>query len=206
MSKFLIAGLGNIGSDYHQTRHNIGFDVLDKLASELNTSFENQRYGAIAQGSLKGKTFILLKPATFMNLSGQAVRFWLQKEKLDAATQLLVVCDDLNLDFGVTRLKPNGSAGGHNGLKNIEELLESNKYPRLRVGIGNKFLQGQQVDFVLGKWGNEEQEKLPMLLQHCADAVKNFCLAGLEWTMNRYNKNALLPPPPKKEKPSEDIK
>jgi PTH1 family peptidyl-tRNA hydrolase len=188
--KFLIAGLGNIGAEYEETRHNVGFDVVDRMAGELGAAFENERYGWVARANHKGKTFILLKPTTYMNLSGSAVRYWMQKEKIEAP-QILVVCDDLNLTFGMTRMKANGSAGGHNGLKHIEETLGNGNYPRMRVGIGNEYAKGRQVDFVLGKWADEEKELLPTLLQHCAEAAKNFGLSGIEWTMNRYNKNAL---------------
>lgn len=204
--KYLITGLGNMGPDYDGTRHNIGFDVVDYLASEMGASFQDARYGFVAQVKHKGRTLILLKPTTYMNLSGQAVRYWLQKEKIPIE-RLLVIVDDLQLSFGTVRLKDKGGAGGHNGLKNIEQLLSTNQYPRLRFGIGNKYPKGQQVRFVLGHWNDREKDKLPKIIQHAAEAIKGFSTIGLARTMNQYNKDVLKAPKPKKKKtppPSSD--
>jgi peptidyl-tRNA hydrolase, PTH1 family len=185
--KFLIAGLGNIGSDYEGTRHNIGFDVVDALARRFDAKFESDTHGLLAQFKHKGKTFILLKPTTYMNLSGKAVRYWLQKEKIQQ-DNLLVVVDELNLDFGKQRIRPKGSDGGHNGLKSIDELLGNPNYARLRVGIGNNFPKGRQADYVLGEWTKEEAEKIPEILPLSCEIVLSFATIGLEMTMNQYNK------------------
>ncbi|MDR2840088.1 MAG: aminoacyl-tRNA hydrolase, partial [Paludibacter sp.] len=155
--KFLIVGLGNIGSEYQNTRHNIGFKILDALAKASNIFFEDKRYGAVAEMRLKNKTLILLKPSTFMNLSGMAVRYWLQKENIPLEN-LLVVVDDLALPFGLLRLKPSGSNAGHNGLGNIQELLGTQQYARLRFGLGNNYPSGAQINFVLSEWTNEEND------------------------------------------------
>lgn len=185
--KYLIAGLGNIGAEYSGTRHNIGFDIIDSLAAQFGVSYKSDRYGFVGTLKHKGSTFILLKPTTYMNLSGQAVRYWMQKEKIELP-RVLVVLDDLNIKFGDVRLKPKGSAGGHNGLKNIEELLKTNEYARLRIGIGDAFNRGRQVNFVLGKWSNEEEDKLPAIIEHAAKGVLNFGLIGLEKAMGEVNK------------------
>jgi len=205
--KYLIAGLGNIGPDYNGTRHNIGFDVVDYLAAKFDVSYKSERYGFVGSFRHKGRTFILLKPTTYMNLSGQAIRYWMQKEKIKSSN-LMVVLDDLNIQFGAVRIKSKGGAGGHNGLKNIEQLLNSAQYPRLRVGIGNKYSKGRQVDFVLGKWTAEEEEQLSLVIKHSIDAILSFGSIGLERTMNQYNKNVLAPPKAKKKKkaPVEDNK
>jgi PTH1 family peptidyl-tRNA hydrolase len=184
--KYLIVGLGNIGAEYHNTRHNIGFSVLDAFAEASNTVFTEQRYGAVAKCNIKNRSLILLKPSTFMNLSGNAVRYWLQKENIPVENMLVIV-DDLALPFGTLRLKKQGSDAGHNGLKNIQEILGSNVYPRLRFGIGNNFSKGQQIDFVLGKWTAEEQEALVPRIDIAAEIIKSFCLAGIEITMTQYN-------------------
>lgn len=186
--KFLITGLGNIGTEYSGTRHNIGFDVVDFLALKFDVSFKSVRYGFLGAFKHKGRFFYLLKPNTYMNLSGQAVRYWLQKEKINTKN-LLVVSDDLNINFGQVKIKAKGSAGGHNGLKNIEQLLGSSAYPRLRVGIGDRFSKGRQVDFVLGKWSDEEGIILQEIISHAADAVLSFGSIGLERTMNSFNKD-----------------
>lgn len=185
--KYLIAGLGNKGAEYDDTRHNIGFDVIDYLAEKHEISLDNLRYGAVGKFKTKGRIFILLKPNTYMNLSGNAVSFWLKKEKIKQEN-LLVVSDDLNLDFGKVRLKPKGSAGGHNGLKHIEQVLSSVEYARVRVGIGNQYSKGRQVDFVLGKWTEKERDNLNAVIKHSADAVVSFGTIGLARTMNAYNK------------------
>lgn len=184
--KYLIVGLGNIGSEYEHTRHNIGFDILDAFAEASNVFFENQRYGAVATCRLKGRTLLLLKPSTFMNLSGNAVRYWMQQEKI-ALENVLVVVDDLALPFGTLRLKGNGSDAGHNGLKNINEILGTQNYARLRFGVGNDFSKGYQVEYVLSRFPIEEQELLPARLEKAGEIIKSFCLAGLQTTMNQFN-------------------
>ena len=201
--KYLITGLGNIGVEYNGTRHNIGFDVVDYLAAKFEASYKNNRYGFTASFRYKGRTFVLLKPTTYMNLSGQAVRYWLQKEKIKQQN-LMVISDDLNIQFGQVKIKPKGSAGGHNGLKNIEQLLKTNQYPRLRVGIGNNYSKGRQVDFVLGKWAEDEWPLLDKVIQHAANAVIAFASIGIERSMNQYNKDLNKPqstPKNKQQKP-----
>lgn len=185
--KYLIVGLGNMGADYDHTRHNIGFDVVDVLAKEFEVSFKNDTLGDLAEFRHKGRTFVLLKPSTYMNLSGKAVRYWLQKKKIQKAN-LLVILDDLNLPFGKQRLRAKGSDGGHNGLKNIDQLNGGNNYARLRIGIGNEFSKGKQINYVLGKWTSEEETALPELLKYAADTVKSFATIGIARTMNQYNK------------------
>jgi PTH1 family peptidyl-tRNA hydrolase len=184
--KYLIAGLGNIGAEYRNTRHNIGFNVLDALAGASNVVFEDVRYGAVGELSLKGRKLILLKPSTYMNLSGNAVRYWMTKENIPLEN-VLVVVDDLALPFGVLRLKQKGSDAGHNGLKNIQEVVGTNAYSRLRFGIGNDFPKGRQIDFVLGQWSDEELVALQPRIEIACDIIKSFCLAGIQNTMNQYN-------------------
>ena len=184
--KYLIVGLGNIGDEYAATRHNIGFRVLDALAKASNLVFEDRRYGFVAEMRLKGRSLLLLKPSTYMNLSGNAVRYWLQKEKIPVEN-LLVVVDDLALPFGTLRLKPRGSDAGHNGLKHIQQILGGDGYARLRFGIGNDFPRGGQIDYVLGAFTPEEEELLPAKLERAGEIVKEFCLAGIDTAMNRYN-------------------
>jgi PTH1 family peptidyl-tRNA hydrolase len=186
MSKFLIVGLGNIGSEYKNTRHNIGFDVLDFLAKEEGFSFSEGRLADVAQLKLKGKPIVLIKPTTYMNLSGKAVNYWLQQEKINIEN-LLVIVDELALPLGKIRINPKGSDGGHNGLKNIQETLNTTQYSRLRFGIGNEFSKGKQVDFVLGKWTDDEQQLLKDRIKLAADAIKSFAFIGLERTMNSFN-------------------
>ena len=186
MKKFLIVGLGNIGSEYANTRHNIGFKVLDYLANKEGVSFQTVKLGEIAELKIKGRTLLLLKPNTYMNLSGKAVKYWLEKENIEKEN-MLVITDDLNLAFGTIRIKTKGSDGGHNGLKNIQLLLNSTEYPRFRFGISDAFKKGQQVNYVLGEWDAEEKEKLKERLQLSSDIVKSFALAGLNNTMNTYN-------------------
>lgn len=185
--KYLIIGLGNMGPDYDDTRHNIGFDVVDYLAEEAGVSFKNDTLGDIASFKHKGRTFILLKPSTFMNRSGKAVRYWMQKEKVEKSN-ILVIVDDLNLPFGKQRLRGKGSDGGHNGLKDIDQMTGGNNYSRLRVGIGDDFHKGQQINFVLGKWSEEERKDLPEIIQFAADTAKAFGTIGLNHTMNQYNR------------------
>ena len=184
--KYLIAGLGNIGAEYQNTRHNIGFNVLDSLARASNVVFEDQRYGAVGEISLKGRKLILLKPSTYMNLSGNAVRYWMMKENIPLEN-LLVVVDDLALPFGTLRLKQKGSDAGHNGLKSIQEMLGTSDYARLRFGLGNDFPKGRQIDFVLGYWSEEEWLELKPRIEIACDIIKSFCLAGIQNTMNQYN-------------------
>lgn len=184
--KYLIVGLGNIGNEYAHTRHNIGFDTLDAFAEASNVFFENKRYGAIATLRLKGHQLILLKPSTYMNLSGNAVRYWMQQENIPVE-QILVVVDDLSLPFGTLRLKAKGSDAGHNGLKNIQELLSTQSYARLRFGIGNDFPKGMQVDYVLGKFSAEEEVVKKERIMVACDIIKSFCLSGIQITMNQFN-------------------
>ncbi len=185
--KYLIVGLGNIGNEYHNTRHNIGFKVLDALADASNISFEDKRYGMIGEYKFKGRTFVLLKPSTFMNRSGLAIDFWMKKSKV-SIDKLLVIVDDIALPFGAIRIRPKGGDGGHNGLSNINQIIGSNKYARVRFGIGNSFYPGQQVDYVLGKWSNDEEKQLPALIDHSIETIKSFGTIGLELTMTRLNK------------------
>jgi PTH1 family peptidyl-tRNA hydrolase len=183
---FLIVGLGNIGVKYESTRHNIGFKALDFVAEQSSAFFTPERYGEISTFKYKGKNIYLLKPNTFMNLSGSAVRYWLTKLKIDIKN-LLVVTDDLNLEVGNLRMKKNGSDGGHNGLKNIQQMLSTNQYPRLRIGVGNNFPKGKQIDYVLGKWTEEEHTILDQKMEIIKDMVLSFCFAGIDNTMNKYN-------------------
>ncbi len=185
--KYLIVGLGNIGDEYCDTRHNIGFRVLDALAKASNVVFSDGRYGATATLSLKGRQLILLKPSTYMNLSGNAVRYWMQQEKVSLENVLIVV-DDLALPFGALRLKGKGSDAGHNGLKHIAATLGTQNYARLRFGIGNDFPRGGQIDFVLGQFTEEDMKTMDERVTMAIDIIKSFCLAGLDITMNQYNK------------------
>ncbi len=185
--KYLIAGLGNIGHEYEDTRHNIGFMILDALAKASNVVFTDKRYGNIAELKLKNKQLVLLKPSTYMNLSGNAIRYWLQKENIPVEN-LLVVVDDLALPFGSLRLKPKGSDAGHNGLKHIQQILGTTQYNRLRFGIGSEYPPGWQVDFVLSPFTEEEQKLLPERIEKAEEIIKSFCLAGVQITMNQFNK------------------
>lgn len=184
--KFLIVGLGNIGPEYVNTRHNIGFKIVDYVASKNSVSFETVKLGSIAEFSIKGRKIILLKPNTYMNLSGKAVQYWMQKENI-AKENILVITDDLNLGFGTIRIKAKGSDGGHNGLKNIQLILNTSEYPRFRFGISDEFKKGQQVDYVLGEWNDVEKEKLPERFEVAKQIVESFALAGLNETMNNFN-------------------
>jgi len=186
MKKFLIVGLGNIGSEYQNTRHNIGFKILDYFASKESCSFQTMKLGDVAEYSIKGRKLILLKPNTYMNLSGKAVKYWMEKENIEKEN-MLVITDDLNLSFGSIRIKAKGSDGGHNGLKNIQLLLNTTEYPRFRFGISDQFKKGQQVDYVLGEWDKEENEKLSVRLELAHKIIQSFALAGLSNTMNEYN-------------------
>lgn len=184
--KYLIVGLGNIGEEYKKTRHNIGFEVLDAMVKASNSSFSDKRYGFVAILKHKGRIFVCLKPNTYMNLSGKAVNYWLQKEKIPIKN-LLVVVDDLAIPFGTIRIKSKGNNGGHNGLKNIDELLGTNNYSRLRFGIGNEFGQGQQVNYVLSKWSEDEEKQLEERIKKMSEAVYSFGSIGIERTMNFFN-------------------
>lgn len=185
--KYLIAGLGNIGAEYAYTRHNVGFQVVDLLAQDAGAAWEPEHLGAVARVKHKGRTLVLLKPSTYMNRSGKAVRYWLQKEKIETSN-LLVILDEINLPFGKQRLRPSGSDGGHNGLKDIDAMLGHNNYARLRIGIGADFPKGRQAEFVLSDWNEEEQAKLPEILKTAAETVRSFVAIGLQQTMNLYNK------------------
>lgn len=184
--KFLIVGLGNIGAEYRNTRHNIGFKVLDAFAEVSNTSFSTQRYGDIAQVRVKNKQLILLKPSTYMNLSGEAVRYWMNKENIPLEN-ILVIVDDLALPFGSIRIKGKGSDGGHNGLKNIADMLCTQNYARIRFGIGNDFPKGAQIEYVLGNFSEEQEKLMPERIAVAIDAIKAYCLSGLTFAMNNYS-------------------
>lgn len=198
--KYLIVGLGNPGAQYDATRHNVGFDVIDYLAAQKEVTFNKERHAWVGQFKHRGRAYILVKPTTYMNLSGQAVRYWMQKEKIKP-DNLLVILDDLNIAFGQVRLKTKGSAGGHNGLKDIEATLQSKQYARLRIGIGEQYRKGQQVDFVLGKWTPKEAEQLPKIVAHAAEGVLQFGSIGAARAMNGINKDVLKTSLPKKEAP-----
>ena len=193
MDKYLIVGLGNVGAEYDMTRHNAGFIVLDAFAKASNIVFDDRRYGFVAETSLKGRKVILLKPSTYMNLSGNAVRYWLNKENIDQS-RLLVVSDDVALPLGQFRLKASGSNGGHNGLGHIQQLI-GQQYARLRMGIGNDFPQGMQVDWVLGRFSDEQLQQLQPAVDVAVEIIKSFVLAGIDVTMNQYNKLGRRPTP-----------
>lgn len=184
--KFIIAGLGNIGPEYAGTRHNVGFDIADELVREAETTYEMDRYAFRSVIRWKGRQLIVLKPTTYMNLSGKAVRYWMAKENVDIQ-HLLVLVDDMALPFGTIRLKGKGSDGGHNGLRDIQDEIGTTKYARLRFGIGDDFGRGGQVNYVLGRWDGREEEQLPGRIKTAADVVRSFCSIGLERTMNQYN-------------------
>ena len=186
MSKFLVVGLGNIGSEYDNTRHNIGFMILDALAKASNIFFTSDRLASIAELKWKGKTIILVKPTTFMNLSGKAVNYWLQAEKIPREN-LLVITDDIALPLGTLRLKGKGSDGGHNGLKNINEVLASQEYARLRFGVGSEFAKGKQVNYVLGEWSKDELTQLNPRIETSSDIIRSFASIGLQLTMTNFN-------------------
>ncbi|MDA8874258.1 aminoacyl-tRNA hydrolase [Winogradskyella sp.] len=186
MKKYLIVGLGNIGEKYENTRHNIGFKILNHYASSNNFTFETDKLGDIAYHKIKGRTLVFLKPSTYMNLSGKAIKYWMNKEKIPL-DNLLVVTDDLNLSFGAIRLKSKGSDGGHNGLKDTQEKLQTTKYNRFRFGISSDFSKGRQVDYVLGNWSEEENDSLKERLKISNQIIESFVLSGLKNTMNDYN-------------------
>ena len=186
MKKYLIVGLGNIGEKYNETRHNIGFKVLNELANEYKATFETDKLGSLAQFRFKGRTFILLKPSTYMNLSGKAVKYWMDKEKI-SIENLLIVTDDLNIDFGTIRIKPKGSAGGHNGLKDINEKFGHQNYARFRFGVGADYPKGRQVDFVLSEWSKEETSQLIERIPVACNLITSFGTAGMANTMSDFN-------------------
>lgn len=186
MEKYLIVGLGNPGDEYVETRHNTGYMVVDAFAREAGVTFADRRYGYVAETSLRGRKLFLLKPTTYMNLSGNAVRYWLGKENIDQS-HMLVVVDDIALPLGTIRIKAAGSGGGHNGLGHIEQLIGP-QYARMRMGIGNDFPRGMQIDWVLGKYDDEEKSKLQPAIDRAVEAIKSFVLAGIDLTMNQFNK------------------
>jgi len=186
MKKFLIVGLGNIGSEYEETRHNIGFKILDFLAEQKEFTFESAKLGDIATFKHKGKSVLCLKPSTYMNLSGKAVKYWMEKENI-ALENVLIVTDDINLTFGTLRLKTKGSDGGHNGLKDIQSILQTSQYNRFRFGVGSDFSKGKQVDYVLGKWNDEEISVMPERLKKSTELILSFVFAGIKNTMNQFN-------------------
>ena len=185
-NKFLIVGLGNIGAEYVNTRHNIGFKIVDFFAKKESVTFETVKLGALAEFKFKGRTFLLLKPNTYMNLSGKAVLYWMDKENIPLEN-VLVITDDLNIPFGTIRIKPKGSDGGHNGLKNINLILNTQNYTRFRFGISDEFKKGKQIDYVLGEWDDAEKTKLPERLELASEIIKSFGTAGLENTMTAFN-------------------
>jgi len=184
--KYLVTGLGNVGDEYHETRHNIGFMILDALAKASHISFSDKRYGYVADYRYKGRTFILLKPGTYVNLSGKAVNYWMQKESVPIEN-LLILADDLSLPYGTIRLRARGGDGGHNGLASIIENLGHQDFARLRFGIGGDYPYGTQVDYVLGKWNPEERDMLPERIALCHEIIRSFGTTGIERTMNAYN-------------------
>ena len=184
--KYLIAGLGNIGSEYENTRHNIGFDVLNVLAKEFDAKFETKRLASVASFRYKSRTFVLIKPTTYMNLSGRSLKYWMDIEKIKLEN-VLVVTDDLDLDLGVLRMRPKGSAGSHNGLENIIQVLGQSNFARLRFGIGNGFSRGRQVDYVLGQWKASEQALVEEKIDIATELIKSFTTIGLQRTMNLFN-------------------
>tara|TARA_Y100001978_G_scaffold82016_1_gene73483 strand:+ start:205 stop:789 length:585 start_codon:yes stop_codon:yes gene_type:complete len=190
MNKYLILGIGNIGSEYENTRHNIGFDVLDKLAVELKVNFDSVKLAFRAEGKYKGKKLILIKPNNYVNNSGKSLSYWMKKEKVDT-NNILVVCDDLNLYFGNIKIKSKGNSGGHNGLKDIEKFLGNSYYSRIRIGISNN-KNVSMTDYVLGKWTAEEQLKIPLLTIKSIEVIFSFLQTGLERTMNFYNKKNFI--------------
>ncbi|MGN6509004.1 MAG: aminoacyl-tRNA hydrolase, partial [Chitinophaga sp.] len=184
--KYLIVGLGNIGTEYHHTRHNIGFDVADAFAAKHGAAFRSDRLADVAEVKWKGRIFIVIKPTTYMNLSGRAVKYWMDKEKIPLEN-VLVIMDELALPLDVIRLRPGGSDAGHNGLKSIQESIGTNQYPRLRFGIGNDFPKGRQIDYVLGKWSAKEEPVVQQKIDKCTEVVESFASIGLQRSMNNYN-------------------
>lgn len=187
MSKFLIVGLGNIGAEYAGTRHNIGFDMADALAGKLGAQFRSDRLADVAECRWKSKLLVVIKPTTYMNLSGKALKYWMDKEKI-SLENVMVLVDDLALPFEVMRLRPSGSAAGHNGLTNIQEVLGTDLYPRLRFGIGSNYPKGHQVDFVLGKWQSDEQPLVKLKIEKSLEIIESFVFRGIGRTMTDFNK------------------
>lgn len=187
MSKFLVVGLGNIGAEYAGTRHNIGFDIADAMAAKYGTMFRVDRLAEVAEAKWKGKQLIIIKPTTYMNLSGKAVKYWMDKEKI-SLNNVLVIVDDLALTLAKLRIRGSGSDAGHNGLKSIQEVLQTDQYPRLRFGIGNNFPKGRQVDFVLGRWAQDELPVVKQKVEKCVEIIESFATIGIERTMNEANK------------------
>jgi PTH1 family peptidyl-tRNA hydrolase len=186
MKKFLIVGLGNPGPKYEKTRHNVGFRIIENLAEEHETIFESNKLADVCNIKVKGRMFFLIKPMTYMNLSGKAVNYWMEKEKIDVKN-VLIITDDINLDFGTIRIKGKGSHGGHNGLKNIQEILNTSNYPRFRFGVGSEFSKGRQIDYVLGEWETEDKKLLDERIRTSNKAIISFGLAGINNTMNDFN-------------------
>ncbi len=193
--KYLIVGLGNIGDEYSDTRHNIGFTVLDAMAKASNTVFKDKRYGFVCSLKYKGRDFILLKPSTFMNLSGNAVRYWMNKENI-TVENLLIIVDDIALPLGSFRMRPSGSDGGHNGLAHINSILATDQYTRIRIGIGNDFRRGSQVNYVLGTWDDDEKKLLSERIPVVIEMIRSFGTAGVEITMTAFNKKGKFPDNP----------
>jgi len=187
MKKFLIVGIGNIGKEYHNTRHNVGFKIIDYFIEEFHKNYETKKYGQVSKFNYKSSSIILLKPSTYVNLSGKAVSYWLKKEKIDIRN-LLVISDDLNLDFGTIRIKSKGSDGGHNGLKNITQILNTSNYTRFRFGIGGNFKKGRQSDYVLSKWNDNEISEFILLESSFVEIIKSFITNGVDVTMNKFNR------------------
>lgn len=202
--KYLIVGLGNIGEGYKDTRHNIGFTVLDAIAMASNISFTDRRYGAVCRVRYKGRELILLKPSTYMNLSGNAVSYWLKKENIPVENMLVIV-DDIALPLGSIRMRPKGSDGGHNGLTHISTILSTNEYPRIRIGIGSSFREGAQVDFVLGIWNVEEKKFMEERINIVIGMIRSFAFAGIELTMTAFNKAGKVTPPEKESDPGKPL-
>ncbi|MCT6868650.1 aminoacyl-tRNA hydrolase [Apibacter sp.] len=186
MNKYLIVGLGNIGEKYNNTRHNIGFLIVERLVEQLEGNFKSANFGQLCETSYKGRKTFILKPNTYMNLSGNAVKYWVTKEKIKLEN-CLIICDDLSLPFGTIRIKSKGSSAGHNGLKSIEELLQTKQYPRFRFGIGDDFLKGKQIEYVLGEWDEKEKMMLSDRINKSVEAVMSFIFSGINNTMNQYN-------------------
>jgi PTH1 family peptidyl-tRNA hydrolase len=191
--KYLIVGLGNIGDEYKDTRHNIGFTILEAFANAFKVDFTDRRYGEVCEIKYKGRTFVLLKPSTFVNLSGNAVNYWMKKEKIPAEN-LLVIVDDIALPPGSIRMRPKGSDGGHNGLAHINSILSTTKYARIRIGIGSGFRKGSQVNFVLGKWSPEEKKYIDERVDIVVEMIKSFGIVGTELTMTAFNKSVKIKP------------
>ena len=189
--KYLICGLGNPGAEYDMTRHNVGFEIADALVDKKSGSYEDERHGMVATLKHKGRTLVVLKPMTYMNLSGKAVRYWAQKQNI-LPENILVIIDDLNLPFGSVRMRKKGKDGGHNGLKDIDAQMGTQDYARLRVGIGSQFGKGQQVDFVLGKWSDEEEKMLPEIIKHSVSSILSFGVVGVDRAMSQANKKIVI--------------